>query len=125
MTDDKDLYLAFIAVLIAFLFVIIAIIVTQPVKLSFEADVVGTFGDITTVAKSDSPPVTVPSLEFKNPLNGKSIELYNGTEIGMPTVKINSSFDGFNVTAHIKGNIEAPVYVLVLAAMSNTTKGLT
>lgn len=125
MTDDKDLYLAFFGVLIAFLFVIIAIIVTQPVRLSFEADVVSTFGDITTVAKSDTPPISVPSLGFKNPLNGKQIELYNGSEVGMPTVKINSSFNGFNVTAHIKGNIEAPVYVLILAAASNSTKGLT
>lgn len=125
MTGDRVIYFGFIVLFLSVVMLTLALVATQPVTVYLEADVHGTFGDINTVGSAAAPDIGIPKFEVSNPLNGDKIELYNGTVISLPGFKIKSSFEGFNTTIHAKGQVEAPVYVLVLAYMNRERMNIT
>jgi len=108
MTSDRALYFGFIILFLSLILFIFALIAVQPVIINFKADIHGGFGDVASIANSDFS----TSTSFKNPLNGDRIELN-------PNLKINTSLNRFNATAHVEGRVEVPAYMLAMAAYSN------
>ncbi|MDD5453956.1 MAG: hypothetical protein PHW62_00450 [Candidatus Ratteibacteria bacterium] len=94
--------------LISVLLLSFTLLAIQPVVLNFEADVHGGFGDIKPSTDMNSKTIT----SFKNPLNGDKINLNSN-------LTFNTSLNKFNATAHFKGQVEVPAYVLAMAAYSN------
>ena len=122
MTGDRVLYFGFIILFLSVMLFVVALILTQPVILYFEADIQGGFGDITMIENTITPTIKTEPLTFTNPVTGKTTDLFAGTSAELPSIKVDTALNKFNVSVHIKGQVEAPVYVLALAAYSKMNK---
>ncbi len=118
MTGDRVLYFGFSIMFLSILLFVIALIMTQPVILYFEADIQSGVGDTATIENIITPTINTEPLKFTNPVTGKTTDLFTGTSAELPSIKVDTALNKFNVSIHIKGQVEAPVYVLALAAYS-------
>ncbi len=116
MTGDRVIYFGFSIMFLSVMAFVIALIMTQPVILYFEADIQGGFGDVASIENTITPTIKTEPLTFTNPLTGKTTELFAGSSAELPSIKVDTTLNKFNASAHIKGQIEAPVYVLAAVA---------
>ncbi len=91
-------------------------LLVQPVTFSFEVEINGNMGGINSSAFTDSK-YRVPDLVINNPLTGNELNL-GGQDITLPSAVINADAGKSNISAYIKGNIQFPMYALIVYQLS-------
>jgi hypothetical protein len=91
---------------------IIAFLLAQPVVINVEADIDGNLGELNSSALA-AMNIMVPEYDVKVPYVDKEFKM-GGMKLGSPEASVNADMGKSNLTLHLKGNIQAPIYALVL-----------